>query len=197
MPSLHPLAALLVASVGLTGCLMPPCQLGAGFGITNANARESSPQPTLQFRAGFHPLQLVESMKDRSFDVGAGVVVDGTPGYRTMTSLYAEGTGVIHQSLIADSGAIAREEAGAQARLTWDRTRGVIKPGVEPIVRAEAGKFFAASVNDPSINEHGAVHGELYGGIYLGGYFGADIWAVNLGVFARVPAIAYVIAPEH
>jgi hypothetical protein len=196
MPSLLQLAALLAASACLAGCFIPPCQLGVGIGISNADAKQKAPRTTFEFRAGVDPLQLIENQKDRSFDVGAGVVVDATFDERTMTSLYAEGLGVVHQGPIGEGG-IARQLAGAQARLTWDKTRGVIRPGVEPIVKAEVGKFFSASARDDSVNEFAGVHGETAGGVYVGGYFGADIWSITSGLFFRVPAVAAWVVPEH
>lgn len=196
MPSLARLAAALLASLGLTGCFIPPCELGVGLGVSNADAKSKKPQATFQFRAGVHPMQLVESQKDRSFDVGAGVVVDASFQERTMTSLYAEGLGVVHQSPVGVGG-IARQEAGAQARLTWDKTRGVIRPGIEPIVKAEVGKFFSTSYRDDSVNTFAGVHGETAGGVYVGGYFGHGVWSVTSGLFFRVPAVAAWVVPEH
>ncbi len=195
MPSLARLLLLIAASTALTGCLMPPCQLGLGVGITNADARRKAPQASLQFRAGLHPLQLVKSELTRKFDVGADVAVDATPRERTMTSLYAEGLGVAHQSALG-GGAIGRIEAGGQARLTWDRTRGAITLGIEPIMKAEALSFAKAEVGDTTTIFRGAAHGELGAGVYVGGYFGGSIWAVSSGLFVRVPALYYAPTME-
>lgn len=195
MPSLARLLLLIAFSVALTGCMMPPCQLGLGVGITNADVRRKAPQPSLQFRAGFHPLQLVKSEMTRKFDLGAGVVVDATPRERTMTSLYAEGLGVAHQAPLG-GGAIGRLEAGGQARLTWDRTRGAITPGIEPIMKAEAVSFASVKVGDTTTGFSGAAHGELGAGVYVGGYFGGSIWAVSSGLFFRIPGLYYSATME-
>lgn len=195
MPSIARLLLLIAFSVALTGCLIPPCQLGLGVGITNADARRKAPQPSLQFRAGFHPLQLVKSEMTRKVDVGAGVIVDATPKERTMTSLYAEGLGVAHQAPLG-GGAIGRIEAGGQARLTWDRTRGAITPGIEPIMKAEVVTFASGKTGDTTTLFSGGVHGELGAGVYVGGYFGGSIWAVSSGLFFRVPALGYSVTME-
>jgi hypothetical protein len=195
MRSLARLLLLMAFAVALNGCLMPPCQLGLGIAITNADARRRAPQPSLQFRAGFHPLQLVKSEMARKFDVGAGVVVDTTPRERTMTSLYAEGLGVAQQAPLG-RGALGRLEAGGQARLTWDRTRGVITPGIEPIMKAEAVSFASGKVGDTTTMFSGGAHGEAGAGVYFGGYWGGSIWAVSSGLFFRVPAMGYSVTME-
>jgi hypothetical protein len=197
MPSVAQRLLLLVSSVALGGCLIPPCELGIGIGVTNADASRKAPQRTFQFRAGFHPQQLVRSEVNRKLDLGAGVVVDGTFHERTMTSLYAEGLGVAKQEPLGGS-AIARLDAGGQARLTWDSTRAVIRPGIEPIMKAEVSRFVSSALGDRNGVAQGAVHGEMGAGLYVGGYFGGSIWAVTSGLFLRVPAFAYTLnVAEH
>jgi hypothetical protein len=192
MSSIARLVFALVSCTALSGCLIPPCEIGLGVGVSNADATRKGPKPTFQVRAGFHPQQLIPSQVNRKFEVGAGVVVDGTLHERTTTSLYAEGLGVVSQQLYSDSAA-TRLDAGGQARLTWDKTRGVIRPGIEPIMKAEVSRFYSAAVGDESDLFRGGVHGEMGAGLFVGGYFGGSIWAVNTGVFFRLPAFAYLL----
>jgi len=191
----------MALSCATTGCLVP-CEIGAGFTLTNANAERASPKIGFETTVGIHPAQFNANWLHRDVDVGAGGVLDFDTKRITRTGYYLEGTGIVSQrecgtphpqsSDVGTSDSVCRVEVGGQARLTWDETRPDTSPafGLAPVFKSEVATFIRGGGGNAEGGDAG--YGELAGGVFVMGVFDARVWSVMFGAYARLPF--YVIA---
>ena len=196
-----PLASILAAMAATSGCMVaiPPTRLELGAGAS-AGAARGAEVPTSNVgtvRASLAPLQLVTSLRERTFDFGVGYMLDRDLRGQT------EPAGVSLQGAFLEAGGLAVLDrsgervvslgARGQGRVLVDQA-GRVGPGMALQLSTEIVGFadgtFSGSGSRGFIA--GAAYGEGSIGLYAEGAYGSidgrGLYTMTGGLVWRLPA---------
>jgi hypothetical protein len=193
-------ALRVLAALALGGCCLPvalpPLGVGGGAGIGSTPKGQAAVGVGV-FEATVRPLAAIGSLRDRSFDFGAGVVEEIAGSVKRygpsldVRALPVEG--VISPTLRARVG------TGIEGRVLWDNANNIGPSGALYVV----GELVPWVDGDCSISANrtsglfGCYYGESAIGLRLQGSYGmfadSPVWTVTLGLEFRIPLLVGIV----